>query len=848
MFRGSRSPVPPAAIGAGSWSRARLLVLVGALLSLGIAAAVAAYLVQARQERLQARADRIDLVSRVLQDHASRSIDTAALALAALGDRVARTASPGAGQGAFEALTPVLTQSLAGMPVVRDIAVLDRQGLVLAGTEAELVGRQLDLRPMGPLPAAGADRLGSLVDGRGLQRLVPGIPAAAVPAGLGFLPLTRALRLDDGRELLVVAVVNPDAIANHQQQVLADLRAVVLLCALDGRVLAATESAALAPGETAAALPVFTRYLPDQEHGQYQGAGAGPGEQLVAFRATRTWPLVVVVETAVDDALAPWRRESGWLGGMAMLAVAFTLLTTALAARSMQARELARAQRDAAQAEVQRREAELSVVVASVQELLFRTDAEGRLVYVNPRWPQATGLTEAQTLGQPLAQLARPESAGAVQRLFSPEGHAAVRSATLRMGQAQERREYEVAVAPLREGGRITGFAGSAIDVTATRQAQARLKAQLGFTELLLDMLPLPMSIRDMQGRYVSVNQAWLALSGRRREAVLGQPAQRFYSDDDARLHEQRDRELVAQGDRLRYEAHYALPDGSRRDVVVTKALVPGDDGQPAGIISLMLDVSEMREAERATREARDAAEEASRAKTEFIANISHELRTPLQSIIGFSELGQARAGEARRLGAMFGDIHAAGQRMLALVNDLLDVAKIESTVGTFHLERADVRSLVRTVAGELAPQLQRRSLQLTLDLGAQPLVAKVDPLRFEQVVRNVLANAVRFSPEGTSLHVSGVLEPAGHIHLAVRDQGPGIPPAELDQIFDAFVQSSKTKDGSGGTGLGLAISRKIMQAHGGEISATNNADGEGATFHIRLPARGSAETRPAEL
>jgi signal transduction histidine kinase len=202
------------------------------------------------------------------------------------------------------------------------------------------------------------------------------------------------------------------------------------------------------------------------------------------------------------------------------------------------------------------------------------------------------------------------------------------------------------------------------------------------------------------------------------------------------------------------------------------------------------------------------------------------------------------RSGNQPKLGMMFGDIHSAGQRMLALVNDLLDVAKIESTVGTFHLESVDVRGLVREVADELAPLIQARQLKLEMEFSEAPLVAKVDPLRFQQVLRNVMANAIRFSPMGAELTVQGDIDPDTRIQLAVVDQGPGIPPAELEQIFEAFVQSSKTKDGSGGTGLGLAISRKILQAHGGEIRAENNANG-GSTFRIHLPSRGFADTQP---
>ena len=312
-------------------------------------------------------------------------------------------------------------------------------------------------------------------------------------------------------------------------------------------------------------------------------------------------------------------------------------------------------------------------------------------------------------------------------------------------------------------------------------------------------------------------------------------------------MHDERDRELLASRGQLRYEASTRRRDGSRCDLAITKACVLGEDGRPAGILVTFMDITEVREAERATREARDAAEEASRAKSEFIANISHELRTPLQTIIGFSELGQARSGEQVRLGGMFGDIHKSGHRMLALVNDLLDVSKIESTVGTFHLERTDLRPLVREVLREMEPLLGQKQLRVELLLSDGPLVAKVDPTRFQQVVRNVLANAIRFSPVGQAIDVSGDIGSGNQIELVVRDRGPGIPPGELEKIFEAFVQSSKTKDGSGGTGLGLAICRKIVEAQGGRIVAENMPD-LGSAFRIHLPARGFNETQPGGM
>ena len=291
----------------------------------------------------------------------------------------------------------------------------------------------------------------------------------------------------------------------------------------------------------------------------------------------------------------------------------------------------------------------------------------------------------------------------------------------------------------------------------------------------------------------------------------------------------------------------YRHGDGSRRDTRLAKAAIADEHGQVTGVLTILMDVSEFREAERATQEARDAAEEASRAKSEFVANMSHELRTPLQSILGFAELGMLRGRTQPKLAGMFEDIHSAGQRMLTLVNDLLEVSKLESTVGTFHMERIDLRGVVRPVIRELEPLLERSHLMMDLRMPDLPLVAKADPLRFQQVIRNVVANAIKFSPPGSTITLEGYADPQGQTHLVVRDEGPGIPPSELHSIFEAFVQSSKTKDGSGGTGLGLAICRKIVEAMGGRIFA-ENVPASGAAFHIILPARGQAETMPAPL
>jgi signal transduction histidine kinase len=235
------------------------------------------------------------------------------------------------------------------------------------------------------------------------------------------------------------------------------------------------------------------------------------------------------------------------------------------------------------------------------------------------------------------------------------------------------------------------------------------------------------------------------------------------------------------------------------------------------------------------------SAQDAARTKAEFIANISHELRTPLQSILGFSELGLMRTQDQTRLSGMFNDIHTSGQRMLTLVNDLLDISKIDSAFSQANFSKIDARQLVRDVESELAPLLRARLVTFDARLPANPVILHADILRIHQVLRNVIANALKFSSPGQKIIVGASVPLPEILHFYVQDEGCGIPQNELENIFEPFVQSTLTKDGSGGTGLGLAICRRIVQAHGGKIHA-ENIPGGGAVFHIELPL--SVKTR----
>jgi len=246
---------------------------------------------------------------------------------------------------------------------------------------------------------------------------------------------------------------------------------------------------------------------------------------------------------------------------------------------------------------------------------------------------------------------------------------------------------------------------------------------------------------------------------------------------------------------------------------------------------------------------AKREAEAANRAKSEFLANMSHELRTPLHSVLSFASFGVKKYASAKpeKLLDYFNTIKKSGQTLLELLNDLLDLAKLESRRAIFALEPSeesrraifalepsDLGILVRTVTNELDTLLSERNLSIRHEVSRFDGEVTLDADKIKQVLRNLLDNAIKFSPEGGTIDVA-VCRVASSVRVSVCDQGPGIPQDELEAVFDKFIQSSKTKTGAGGTGLGLAICREIIALHKGRIWAENRPEG-GAVFSFEIP------------
>jgi len=242
---------------------------------------------------------------------------------------------------------------------------------------------------------------------------------------------------------------------------------------------------------------------------------------------------------------------------------------------------------------------------------------------------------------------------------------------------------------------------------------------------------------------------------------------------------------------------------------------------------------------------AKQAADEANRAKTEFLANMSHELRTPMHAILSFASMGNEKVSSAPsdKLQRYFSRIEESGKRLLYMLNDLLDLSKLEAGKMTFLMDQGDLLSIVKKVESECHALMAEKQLKLVIEEPGISTKAWFDSDRILQVVTNLFSNAIKFSPNESEIRISfndetlpiNTMENVDAVRLTVRDQGIGIPDDELETVFDKFVQSSETNTGAGGTGLGLAICQHIVDFHFGKIFAENNSD-KGASFHLVLP------------
>jgi PAS domain S-box-containing protein len=359
-----------------------------------------------------------------------------------------------------------------------------------------------------------------------------------------------------------------------------------------------------------------------------------------------------------------------------------------------------------------------------------------------------------------------------------------------------------------------------------TESTRAREELDRFFT-VSIEML----CILGFDDRFKRVNPAWEKTLGYATEELLATPYTDFIHAEDRESAIREADKLRAGGEMIAFENRCRCKDGSYKWLQWSATSLPGQQVIYAGA----RDVTERKRAEEALKWAKEEAERVSKFKDQFLSTMSHELRTPLNAILGFSDLlPDERYGPLNeRQRRYVTHIHTSGKHLLRLINDILDLSKIEAGRLELAIENVPVERSLREVLDVVRPLAEKKSQSLSYEAESK-LAVRADSTRLRQVLINLAGNAIKFTPDGGKIKLCGRLVD-GKVRFEVLDDGPGIPPEEKKRIFEAFYRLRRSGNAQEGTGLGLAITQRLVELHGAELALESEA-GQGSCFYFSLP------------
>ena len=484
----------------------------------------------------------------------------------------------------------------------------------------------------------------------------------------------------------------------------------------------------------------------------------------------------------------------------------------------------------------------LDAVLCHLPDAVYVKDAASRFSRVNPTAADLYGLADAaDAIGKTdfdvfPTEVAAPlfDAEQALLALGAPVLNKLERHATPDGG---DRWMFATKV-PFRDAeGSVVGLVGISRDVTDQKRTEAALRS----SEASLNEAQESARIGSWAWNPRLGDLCWsdelFRLFG--LDPAAGISYERFmaavHPDDRPLLDGETERLLIA-GGRFEIEHRIVLPGGEIRVLHGRGTAELDADGRLVRMVGTSQDVTDRKRAEEELRAAKEAAEESSRLKSAFLSTMSHELRTPLTAILGYA--GVLFEGLNGRLAPEQEEdvacIARGAERLLALVNDVLDLSRIEAGALDLAPERIDLSRVVERVRAEVGPQAAAKGIGLTFDLPPGSLSWEADPMRLHQILLNLVGNAVKFTERGSVVVSARVGEES--IEVAVADTGIGIPAEALPHIFDEFRQADGTTTRKyGGSGLGLAIAKRLVEMHGGRIAVESEA-GVGSRFAVTLP------------
>jgi two-component system, sensor histidine kinase and response regulator len=527
----------------------------------------------------------------------------------------------------------------------------------------------------------------------------------------------------------------------------------------------------------------------------------------------------------------------------------------------------ARARAEASNAALRDSESRLRTLVETIPDLIWVKDLEGVYLACNPRFEKLFGAPEAEIVGKTdydfvpgeLADFFREKDRAAIaaggpsvneEEVTYPDGHQEL---------------LETTKTPMFDTrGQVVGVLGIARDITAARRAERELRK----LSLAVEQSPESIVITDLKSRIEYVNEAFVQKTGYSREEVIGQSPRILQSGLTPRATYAALWGALSQGRPWQGEFINRRKSGERYYEFAMISPIRQADGQITHYVAVKEDITEkkrlgheldqhrhhleelvqVRTAQLA--EAKDQAESANRAKSAFLANMSHEIRTPMNAIFGLTHLLR-RDGVAPFQAERLDKIQGAAQHLLSILNDVLDLSKIEA--GRLELEQTDfpVGSILDQVRSLIAEQARFKGLSVDIESELAPTWLRGDPTRLRQALLNYAGNAVKFTAEGGIRLCARLLAEAEDgvlVRFEVRDTGIGLSADQLPRLFQAFEQADvSTTRRYGGTGLGLAITRRLARMMGGE-AGVDSAPGEGSTFWFTAKLQRARAARQQSL
>jgi PAS domain S-box-containing protein len=475
----------------------------------------------------------------------------------------------------------------------------------------------------------------------------------------------------------------------------------------------------------------------------------------------------------------------------------------------------------------------------AIPQLAWIADGSGSIFWYNRRWYDYTGATLDEMRGRGWSKVHHPDHVLHVAERYNAafsKGEAWEDTFPLR-GRDGAFRWFLSRAEPMRdETGTILRWFGTNTDVTASREAEAAVRRSEERFRTLISASSDLIWMAGPDGGLIPPLPTWRAYTGQTDADYAGWGwLDVVHPEDRARVAELWEEALQA---RVRFHAEFRLRrhDGEWRYTEARAAPLMAADGTLREWVGVNADITDRRQAEEAMEDAKTLAENANRAKSQFIANMSHELRTPLSAVIGYSEMLAEEiedVGQTHLL-ADVGKIEASARHLLGLINDVLDLSKIEAGRMTVETVDFDVASMVDEVVSATGSLVAKKDNRLRLDLGDGLGRMHSDELKIRQCLMNLVSNAAKFTENG-EIVLRARRDTAGTVAFEVEDDGIGMTAEQMGRLFQRFSQADEsTTRQFGGTGLGLAITRAFVRKLGGDITVESQ-QGRGSTFRLTL-------------